>query len=116
LEVLSSRDCNKILSSGKNCIPSVTDTFLQLMSNRFFLQFTSKGVILFNDDTFDLLEIKMIDVSSKFDITILRNTHLKLSSNNGVTLKVPLGVLINVSGHLVGEEYSYLFILNINLN
>jgi len=57
----------------------------------------------------------MIDVSSKFDITIL-NTHLKLSFKNGVTLKVPLGVLINVSGHLVGEEYSYPFILYINLN
>jgi len=58
----------------------------------------------------------MIDVSCKFYITILGNPHLKLSYNNGVTLKVPLGVLINVSGHLVGEEYSYPFILYINLN
>jgi len=46
-----------MLSSGKNVIPSS-----QSMSNRFFLHFTSKGVELFNDNAFDLLELKMIDI------------------------------------------------------
>jgi len=90
-----------MLSSGKNVIPSLS----QSMSNRFFWHFTSKGVMLFNDNTFDLLELKMIDVSSTFYIIIyLSNTHHKLSSNDDVTLDVPLGALINESRQLIGEE------------
>jgi len=72
--------------------------------------------MLFNDNTFELLELKMIDVSSTFYILILSNTHHKLSSNDDVTLNVPFGVLINESGQLIGEEYSCPFIVDINLN